>query len=61
MTILETYLLEVLTREAVRFCSRAVRLFSAPLAPRGGGGGVVLSYISYMGICRCEVYGFQAV
>ena len=27
-----TNLLKVLTREAVRFCSRAVRLFAAPLA-----------------------------
>ena len=32
MTNLETNFLEVLTREAVRFCSRAVRLFPAPLA-----------------------------
>ena len=32
MTDLETNLLEVLTREAVRFCSRAVRLFPAQLA-----------------------------
>ena len=32
MTNLETNLLEVLTHEAVRFCSRAVRLFPAPLA-----------------------------
>ena len=32
MTNLETNLLEVLTREAVRFRSRAVRLFPAPLA-----------------------------
>ena len=31
MTILETNLLEVLTREAVRFYSRAVRLFPALL------------------------------
>ena len=31
MTNLETNFLEVLTREAVRFCSRAVRLFPAPL------------------------------
>ena len=28
----ETNFLEVLTREVVRFCSRAVRLFPAPLA-----------------------------
>ena len=32
MTNLETNFLEVLTREAVRFCSRAVRLFQALLA-----------------------------
>ena len=32
MTDLETNFLEVFTREAVRFCSRAVRLFPAPLA-----------------------------
>ena len=32
MTNFETNFLEVLTREAVRFCNRAVRLFPAPLA-----------------------------
>ena len=32
MTNLETNFLEVLKREAVRFCSRTVRLFSASLA-----------------------------
>ena len=32
MPNLDINLLEVLTREAVRFCSRAVRLFPAPLA-----------------------------
>ena len=32
MTNLETNFLEVLTREVVRFCSRVVRLFPAPLA-----------------------------
>ena len=31
MTNLETNLLEVVTRKAVRFCSRAVRLFPALL------------------------------
>ena len=25
------------------------------------GGGGVLPYMSYIGICRCEGYGFQAV
>ena len=27
---------------------------------RGGGGGV-LPYMGYIGMCRCEGYGFQAV
>ena len=35
MTNLGTYLLEALTREAVCFCSRAVRLFPALLAQMG--------------------------
>ena len=25
------------------------------------GGGEVLSYMGYIGMCRCEGYGFQAV
>ena len=29
------------------------------LIPRGGGG--VLPYMGYIGMCRCEEYGFQAV
>ena len=28
--------------------------------PREGGGGV-LSYMGYIGMCRCEGYDFQAV
>ena len=29
---------------------------------RPGGGGVgVLPYVGYIGMCRCEGYGFQAV
>ena len=28
---------------------------------RGGGGGGVLPYMGYIGMCRCEGYGFQAV
>ena len=27
----------------------------------GGGGGGVLPYMGYIGMCRCEGYGFQAV
>ena len=29
--------------------------------PGGGGWGGVLPYVGYMGMCGCEVYGFQAV
>ena len=27
----------------------------------GGGGGGLLPYMSYIGMCRCEGYGFQRV
>ena len=27
----------------------------------GGGRGRVLPYMGYIGMCRCEGYGFQAV
>ena len=27
----------------------------------GGGGGGELPYMSHIGMCRCEGYGFQAV
>ena len=30
------------------------------LTPGGGEGGV-LPYMGYIGMCRCEGYGFQAV
>ena len=30
------------------------------LRPQGGGGGM-LPYMGYIGMCRCEGYGFQAV
>ena len=30
--------------------------------PAGGGGGEgVMPYMGYIGMCRCEGYGFQAV
>ena len=28
---------------------------------RGWGGGAVLRYMGYIGMCCCEGYGFQAV
>ena len=34
-----------------------VEPFWGPSVPGGG----VLSYMGYIGMCRCEVYGFQAV
>ena len=30
-------------------------------AKRARGGGGVLPYMGYIGMCRCEGYGFQAV
>ena len=33
---------------------------SLTLSKPGGGGGV-LPYMGYIGMCRCEGYGFQAV
>ena len=30
-------------------------------SPGGRGGGGVLPYMGYIGMCRCEGYGFQAV
>ena len=29
--------------------------------PAGGGGEGVMPYMGYIGMCRCEGYGFQAV
>ena len=29
-------------------------------SPEGGWGGGILSYISFMGVCCCKGYGFQA-
>ena len=43
MTNLETNLLEVSTLEAVRFCSRAVRLFSGPARANAYGPHTRLS------------------
>ena len=31
------------------------------LPGEGRGGGGVLPYMGYVGMCRCEGYGFQAV
>ena len=35
--------------------------FPIMIHPQGGGGGWVLTYMGYIGMCRCEGYGFQAV
>ena len=39
--------------------SETKRSCAMPIS-RGGGGGV-LPYMGYIGMCRCEGYGFQAV
>ena len=36
-------------------------LRSVSLTKPGGGGGGVLPYMGYIGMCRREGYGFQAV
>ena len=47
------------------FCQKRLilRLFVwfVCLFPRGRGPGGVLPYMGYIGMCRCEGYGFQAV
>ena len=43
MTNFETNLFEVLTREVVRFCSRAVRFFSGPVRANAYGPHMGLS------------------
>ena len=43
------------------FPSSSKRSFSNPLDLLPGGGGRVLPYIGYIGMCRCEGYGFQGV
>ena len=46
-----------------QMASRAPKIFglsrNGPQAREGGGG--VLPYMGYIGMCRCEGYGFQAV
>ena len=37
------------------------QVFKAVTEPRVGGGGRVLPYMCYIGMCSCEGYGFQAV
>ena len=40
------------------FCSQSFQRCGS--TGRGGGGGVLL-YMGYIGMCRCDGYGFQAV
>ena len=35
--------------------------YNSCYSPGGGGGGGVLPYMGYIGMCRCEGYGFQPV
>ena len=43
------------------FSMLLIRFDLLPWLPPGGGGVGVLPYMSYIGTCRCEGYGFQAV
>ena len=46
-----------LSRLSINFV--AMNKHMEKLPPPGGGG--VLPYMGYIGMCRCEGYGFQAV
>ena len=48
--------LKAFTRPAVAFWKCLFEKFNPP-----PGGGEVLPYMGYIGMCRCEGYGFQAV
>ena len=37
------------------------RMRSGCVGGQPGGGGGVLPYMGYIGMCRCEGYGFEAV
>ena len=39
-------------------CYLSNSLYTTSLQPQGGGA---LPYMGYIGMCRCEGYGFQAV
>ena len=34
---------------------------SGDYTPPGGGGTAIYGYMGFIGMCRCEGYGFQAV
>ena len=36
-------------------------MLNLKLSAPGVGGGGVLAYMGYVGMCRCEGYGFEAV
>ena len=48
------------TLETRLFASLFLSFFPNQTAYLPGGGGV-LPYMGYIGVCRCEGYGFQAV
>ena len=54
--------LEFLTaRTLITYFSRTIPGLQANIAIEKTRGGGVLPYITYIGMCRCEGYGFQAV
>ena len=52
--ILSYYISETIFAEMLILANR-------PVAGVGWGGGGLLPYMGYRGMCHCEVYGFQAV
>ena len=51
-----------LASKRVKFCNRTFGLcHEVDQSGAAPGGGRVLPYMGYMGMCRCKGYGFQAV
>ena len=40
---------------------RVLNIWNSSAKPAKRGGGEILPYMSYIGMCRCEGYGFQRV
>ena len=42
-------------------CGTKLKNLGIKVEEKGPGGGGILPYMGYIGMCRCEGYGFQAV
>ena len=47
--------------QVLLFCLDSKKIASVETSKKMGGGGGVLPYMGYIGVCHCEGYGFQAV